>query len=159
MTACEPETTNEVAALFSKDLEIEEEPPETAPAQRPRRRYLWVLAALLAAACLAAGFFLTGIVAGPSRVEPLPFGFHAEQRVDHVVLAWNPAAPAVREATRATLTIQDGPETEEVELNLAAVHSGGLRYYPVFGNVAFRLSLTTPSRRSVSEEARLSLRP
>ncbi|HEY1204008.1 MAG: hypothetical protein ABSH46_15075 [Bryobacteraceae bacterium] len=160
MTACELETIDEAATPSGDELEIDTEtPPASAPAQRPRRRYLWVLAALLAAACLAAGFFLTGVVATPTRIEPLPFGFQAEQRQDHLLLTWNPAAPAVRGATRATLTIQDGPETEDVELNLAALHSGGLRYYPVFGNVSFRLSLANPSHRTVSEQARLSLRP
>ena len=160
MSACELEMIDEAETPSGDELEIDTEtPPATAPAQRPRRRYGWVLAALLAAACVAAGFFLTGVVAAPTRIEPLPFGFQAEQRQDHVVLTWNATAPAVRDATRATLTIEDGPETEEVELNLEALRLGSLRYYPVFGEVGFRLSLANPSHRTVSEQARLSLRP
>jgi len=158
MTVCELETID--AAETGNEMEIYTEAPDaTVSRRRPRRRYLWVVAALLAATSLAAGFFLVGILATPTRIEPLPFGFQAQQRQDHLLLTWDPIAPAVRDATRAVLTIQDGPETEEVELNLAALRSGGLQYYPVFGNVSFHLSLGSSSHRTVSEQARLSLRP
>jgi hypothetical protein len=160
MTVCEPEMIDEAQTPLGEESEADTEtPPQAAPARRPRRRYFWLLAALLAAISLAAGFFLTGIVARPTRIEPLPFGFQAQQRQDHLLLTWDSTAPAVRDATEAKLTIQDGPETEEVELNLAALRSGGLQYYPVFGNVSFRLSLAGPSHRTVSEQADLSLRP
>jgi hypothetical protein len=103
--------------------------------------------------------YLTGIAAAPARIEPLPFGFRAEQRQDRVALAWDPAAQAVREATRATLSIQDGPETEDVELNLAVLPLGGLSYSPLFQSVSFRLKLAGPSHRTVSEQARVTLLP
>jgi len=40
-----------------------------------------------------------------------------------------------------------------------SVRAGGLQYYPVFGNVSFRLSLANLSHRKVSEQARVSFRP
>jgi len=160
MAVCELETIDVAEIPRGDQLGIDMEvSPVAAPGRRFGNRYLWALAAPLAAVCLAAGFLATGVVATPTRIDPLPFRFQAEQRRDHLVLTWDASAPAIRDATRASLTIEDGPETEEVELNLAALRSGGLQYYPVFGNVGFRLSLANPSRRTVSEQAHLSLRP
>jgi len=141
-----------------EDLEVGIETPAAA-APAPRYRYRWALAVLLTAVCLAAGFFLSGVVAAPARIDPLPFEFEAMQYQDHMILTWNPSARAIRDATKATLAIQDGPESENVELNLAVLRLGGLAYYPVFQNVSFRLSLANPSRRTASEQVRLSLRP
>jgi hypothetical protein len=158
MPVCELETSDKVVTPSCEEPAVGLESPAAA---RPalRRGYRWALGALLAVACLAAGFILTSVLATPTRIEPLPFGFQLEQRDDRVALNWNPAAEAIHHATRATLTIQDGPETEDVELNLAALRLGGLIYDPIFRNVRFRLVLAIPSRRTVSEEARLSLRP
>ena len=159
MTACELEVVDEVetAPSVEPEAETETQPPE-APARRSHRwrRLLVILAACV---CLAAGFFVTTVATSPARLEPLPVGFDVQQRSDYLLLTWNANAQAIREASRATLSIQDGPETEDVELNLAALRWGRLRYDPIFGNVRFRLSLTTASRRAVSEEARIAVRP
>ncbi len=158
MPVCELETSDKVVTPSCEEPAVGIETPAAA---RPalRRRYRWALGALFAAVCLAAGFILASAMAAPTRIEPLPFGFHLEQRDDRVALNWNPAAEAIRDATGATLTIQDGPETEDVELNLAALRLGGLFYDPIFRNVRFRLTLANPSHRTVSEKVRLSLRP
>jgi hypothetical protein len=133
--------------------------PAEAPAQSHRGRYGWGLVALAALVCLAAGFIHRGVAGRPIRIEPLPFGFQAQQRQDHLLLTWDPAARAVRNATRATLSIQDGPQSEDVELSLATLRRGGLRYYPLFQNIAFRLTLAGFPRQTVSEQAHPSFRP
>jgi hypothetical protein len=132
---------------------------ERVPAQRHGRRYRWGLGAVAALVCLAAGFIHSGVTRTPTRIEPLPFGFQAQQRQDHLLLTWNPAAQAVRKATRATLSIQDGLRSEDVELSLATLRRGGVRYYPVFQDVAFRLTLADSPRQTVSEQAHPNFRP
>jgi hypothetical protein len=161
MPICELETIEDDATPLCEEMEVAiETPPPEAPGPHHRRRpWRWVFAAFFAIVCLAAGLFLNSVAAAPTRIEPLPFGFQAGQRQDRVALTWNPTARAVRDATRATLTIQDGPETEDVELNPAVLRLGGLSYNPVFQDLSFRLSLAGSSRRTVSEQVHVSLRP
>lgn len=158
MSVCELESIDETVARSRKEPEVGVQAARPDPPSG-RRRFRWTLIAALAIAGLAAGLYLTGIAAAPARIEPLPFGFRAEQRQDRVAIAWDPAAKAVREATRATLSIQDGPETEDVELNLAVLPLGGLSYSPLFQSVSFRMKLAGPSHRTVTEQARVTLLP
>lgn len=137
---------------------MQSRPMDAAP-KRHARRFPWMLAGMAVLVCLAAGFIHHGVAPKPIRIEPLPFGFRAQHRQDYVLLTWNPAAKAVRNATRATLSIQDGPQSEDAELSLETLHRGGVRYYPVFEDVSFRLTLANPPRQTVSEGSRPSLRP
>jgi len=160
MPVCEAETT--YAEIITSSQNNPQAAKESAPAPaapRPNHRYLWTLAAVLAAACIVAGFLVTHAATARTRIEPMAFGFQAAQRQDRLALTWNPAARAVREATGATLTIQDGPETEDVELRTSALRAGGVLYYPVFQNVTFRLKLANAAHRTVTEQAQLTLRP
>ncbi len=160
MPVCERESIEESPAPAYEELEVGMETRQaTAPVRGRRRRYRWGVAALAALVCLAAGFIHRGVTRTPIRIEPLPFGFRAQQRQDHLLLIWNPAARAVRNATRATLSIQDGRQSEDVELSLATLRRGGVRYYPVFRDVGFRLTLVDSPRQTVSEQVHPSFRP
>jgi hypothetical protein len=166
MPICEPESIEEE----DRTLPIQEpesaivRPPAAAAARPRRRRSPWAFAALLAVACvvvvLAAGVVFYGsAAAAPTRIEPLTFAFQVAPREDHLLLTWNPESKAVRDATGATLTIHDGPESEDVQLDTDALRRGGLDYFPVFENVDFRLAVTDAPSGSVSEQAHASLRP
>jgi hypothetical protein len=162
MPSCEPERIEETLPASHEMPGVATEVPAAAPKRRHRRRYLWVLAGLLAAVCLAAGARILvhpGAAAAPIRLEPLPFEFQVAQRGDHLLLTWNRAAKAVQIATGATLSIHDGPESEDVKLGLDTLRRGGVRYYPVFEDVSFRLTLTHAEGGSVSEQAHTNLRP
>jgi hypothetical protein len=162
MPICEPESTEEDLPAPDEIREVAMEIPVAAPARRHRRRYRWVPAALLTMACVAAGaLVLVHGGAAPARIrfEPLPFEFQVAQQQDHLLLTWNNSAKAVRIATGATLSIQDGPESEDVELSLDTVRRGAIRYYPVFEDVGFRLTLTHASGGNVSEQAHAGLHP
>ena len=162
MPICEPESTEEDLPAADEMREAAIRVPVAAPARRHRRRYRWVLAALFSGACLVAGVrVLVPGGAAPARIrfEPLPFEFQVAQQQDHLLLTWNNSAKAVRIATGATLSIQDGPESEDVELSLDTVQRGAIRYYPIFEDVSFRLTLTHASGGSVSEQAHAGLQP
>jgi len=165
MPICEPESIDEGLSAPRKEREVAAEvPPADAPAKRRRRRYPWVLVALLAVACVvawmaAAMLVHNGTAAVPARLEPLTFDFQAVQRHDHLLLTWNRGAKAVRDATAATLTIHDGPEREDVVLDLDTLQRGGVDYFPVFEDVSFGLTLAHTPGGSVSEQAHASLRP
>jgi hypothetical protein len=164
MPICEPESIEE-------DLSFAQQAPKLAIAARPqvvparpeRRRSPWKSIALIVIACAVAGLAATILIhnaaASPTRLEPMLLGFQATPRQDHLLLTWNPAAKAVRDATAATLSIHDGPESEDVQLDLDTLRRGGVNYFPVFENVSFRLSLIAPPTGSVSEQAHSSLLP
>jgi hypothetical protein len=164
MPICEPESIEEDRISPCQERELPIARPPAAAARPHRRRSPWVFAALLAVACvvvvLVAGVLFHGAATGaPTRIEPLTFDFQAAPRQDHLLLTWNSAAKAIRYATGATLTIHDGPESEDVRLDADALRRGGLDYFPVFENVDFRLTLTDAPTGSVTEQAHASLRP
>jgi len=160
MPVCESERIDESLAPAPDAWDVGmDTPPEGGDPQRRRPRHFWWFAVLAVLVCLAAGFINRGVAARPIRIEPLPFGFRVQQRSDYLLLTWNPAAGAVRNASRATLSIQDGPQSEDAELTLDTLHRGGVRYYPVFEDVSFRLTLANPPRQTVSEGARPGLQP
>ena len=162
MTICQPESIEDLPDSHEERGSAMEVAAVDAPAPRRRGRHRWVPAALLAVACLAAGIGVHihgGAAPTTIRLEPLPFEFQAAQRRDHLLLTWNRGAKAVQIATGATLSIHDGPESEDVVLSLDTVRRGGIRYYPIFEDVSFRLTLTHASGGSVSERAHTSLRP
>ncbi len=159
MPVCERESTEESPApSYEESQPSPVVRPANTPAPRPRR-YFWGLAALAMLVCLAAGFIHRGNQGAPIRIQAMPFRFQAHQRQDFVLLTWNPNATAVRRATKATLSIQDGKHTEEVDLSIDTLRIGGVRYYPIFQDVAFRLTLADSSRQTVSELAHPAFQP
>jgi hypothetical protein len=161
MPICEPESIDESLHPSQEERELA---MEAAPAKRPRS-HAWMIAALLAIACLVA---LLGAVilapngsatVAPARLQPMTLDFQAVQNQDHLFLGWNRAAKAVRDGTGATLSIHDGPESEDVALDLDTLRRGGVDYYPIFEDVSFRLTLTFAPGGSVSEQAHATLRP
>jgi len=164
MPICEPESVEENLSFPHQERTLTiAAPPQVAPVRPERRRSPWKSAALIAIACaiagLVAGVLIHRAAASPAHLEPMILGFQATPREDHLLLTWNPAAKAVRQATSATLSIQDGPETEDVPLDLETLHRGGVNYFPIFENASFRLSLTAPPTGSVSEKAHATLLP
>ena len=165
MPICEPESIEDDLSFSYQEPKLTvAAPPNVASVQPKRRRSPWKSATLIAIACAVAaraGIFLfhAGAAAAPVRLEPMILRFQATPREDHLLLTWNPAAKAVHDATAATLSIHDGPETEEVPLDLDTLRRGGVNYFPVFENASFRLSLTVPPTGSVSEQAHATLLP
>jgi len=166
MPICEPESTEEDLSLSHEEREgAMDAPPVAAPARHRNRRYAWLAAALLAIACAFAWLAAASLVhngsaaVAPTRIEPLSFEFQAAPRQDHLLLTWNSAAEPVRDATGATLSIHDGPESEDVPVDLDTLRRGGVDYYPIFEEVSFRFTLTHAPGGSVSEQAHASLLP
>lgn len=152
MSACERESIEDSPAPSCEELESALGIHRVDAPARSHRRYRWGFAAIGVLVCLAAGFIHRGVTAAPIRLLPLPIGFRAQQRQDHLLLTWNPASRAVRNATKATLSIQDGLQSDDLELDLATLRRGAVRYYPYFQDVAFRLTLAESPRQTVSEQ-------
>ena len=60
---------------------------------------------------------------------------------DFLRVSWKGSAPAIGEAQRAVLRIEDGQYRKELELDPGQLRSGSVAYLPVTGDVNFRLEL------------------
>lgn len=68
-----------------------------------------------------------------------------EPHGDGLRVLWNVHAPAVRDASRATLLIHDGGHTSQLDLRPSDLATGVASYWPQTRDVTFRLQLSGAS--------------
>jgi hypothetical protein len=78
--------------------------------------------------------------AGPTAARD-SLNLKLEANAGQLHLSWNRDAAVVAGATRATLTINDGGQKEDVNLDLGTLRSGSVVYSPVSGDASFRLEV------------------
>jgi protein TonB len=143
---------------------------EPAPEAQPLARSpyggkkLWALFGGLGMLALAGGTFLY-LNARP-KTNSAPLAAHessalqlrAEPQGNQVVLTWNPDAQLVKTAEKAVLSIADGSQNEDVQLDPAQIQAGRIVYTPVTSEVTFRLEVASKLGKNQSEFIRV-LRP
>jgi hypothetical protein len=112
------------ANLIEAGLPVEQE----QPVQR-RRMAAWFLKILHLGNGRAPG-------GGPAA----PY-LRVEKTGDFLRVSWKGSAPAIGEAQRAVLWIEDGQYRKELELDPGQLRSGSVAYLPATGDVSFRLEL------------------
>lgn len=122
------------------------------PAMR-RRLFLALAAAFLLA---AAAFVAIPLL---SRPQPAAIALDVRPSGDALVLEWDRSAALLRDASRATLTIEDGGERRVIELAPEELGTGSLTYYRRTGEVAFRLEVTPRSGAPLVASTRFSGEP
>lgn len=122
------------------------------PAMR-RRLFLALAAAFLLA---AAAFVAIPLL---SRPQPAAIALDVRPSGDALVLEWDRSAALLRDAFRATLTIEDGGERRVIELAPEELGTGSLTYYRRTGEVAFRLEVTPRSGAPLVASTRFSGEP
>ncbi len=160
MGAEPPEAEPEPAHIEAAAAPLERASAAPAPAPKPRQRVLnlnpvlrglrqgpWRKAAF--AAALLAGFGLMeyealnafGKHSEPAGVEASPPLLSVERNGSSLRLNWNHRAPAVIQAGRGVLTIADGARRRRIELDTRQLRTGSVAYFPIGGDVSFRLEL------------------
>jgi protein TonB len=152
--------------------------PEPAPAPAPARaaekieiaeptakkgKLLWIALGVGVPAILIGGFFLSsGILHPGNRGIPAaaqdssPLSLRIERNAGDIVLTWNRDSTAIQHATKAVLSITDGPQQENVEMDLAQLRNGSIVYSPVTGDVVFKMEVTgTNQSKTTSESVRV----
>jgi len=78
-------------------------------------------------------------------------------RVEHsggeLMLTWNRESNAIKGATRAVLAITDGAQHENVDMDLALLHSGSIEYSPSTSDVVFRMEVTGADQTKTTSES------
>jgi protein TonB len=133
--------------------------PEAAPEKRSKLP--WILLGGAATLTLAVGLiFTSGILSRKGSVPPTQDTSALALRVDRnngdIVLTWNRDSEVIKAASRAVLSISDGPQHENVDMDLAQLRNGSIVYSPVTSDVVFKMEVTgSDQTRTTSESVRV----
>jgi hypothetical protein len=137
-------------------------PPEPAAPEAPAvpvrsglATWLWIpLSFIFLLLGVALGFEAAtsmGLRAGQAMAPDFSLRLNANKMDDNLTVRWNSDAPAVRNAQRGVLEIQDGDFSKPVELDPAHLQNGSIIYRNTSNAVHFRLIVYLDGRLSVTE--------
>jgi protein TonB len=146
--------------------EVESEPE---PEEPPRRGGKLILIAVLSVAALATfftGFVYPGFLHRGTSTAAVPAQHQDSSalalRVEHsggdLLLTWNRDADVVKSATRAVLSITDGDQHQNVQMDLSQLRNGSIMYTPLTPDVSFKMEVTGQDQTKVTSESLRSLR-
>jgi len=146
----------------STKVEVDE---EEAPAGRSGK-LTWIAISAVAAMIVIVGLFVyPGLLKTRApktgNTDNSTLSLRVERTGGELQLSWNREADAIRGASKAVLSISDGPQHQDVELDLAQLQKGSIAYTPASTDVIFQLEVTGKSQaKTASEMVRaLSTRP
>ena len=95
--------------------------------------------------------------AGRPPVSPQQDSSQLALRVEHsggeLMLTWNRESSAIKNATRAVLSISDGAQHENVDMGLALLRSGSIEYSPSTSDVVFSMEVTGADQTKTTSES------
>jgi periplasmic protein TonB len=138
-----------------------------APEKSGSVRWKWIVAASAAGLLLLSGTLVYSGMGHKTKRTPASALAHSalalrvERAAGELLLSWNRDSEAIQNAARATLSIVDGDQRENVDLDLAQLRNGSIVYSASSSDVVFQLSVTgKDSSRVQSESVRvLKTRP
>ena len=130
------------------------EPPRT-------RRWMWltVWAVLVLAAAGAGAYYWMPWPLSLPQTAREPISLAVVEHEGQLAIQWNPAAKAVRTATRGSLEITDGADTRTVALQPAELAAGRSTYVRKSGDVQVRMTLEDSDGGRTVEGSRFLGRP
>ena len=122
-----------------------------------RMRWTWVL--LFVVFLFGGGYVGVHMARATANADDAneALGLRLDRDANGLVLQWNRESRAIATARNAVLRIEDSNRSENFDLNLEQLRFGKIVYFPVGGNVNFRLEvIDAGGTRSVSEWVRAS---
>jgi TonB family protein len=133
---------------------------EPEPVKSGSSKLLWIALGALASVIVCVGFVLSSGMLHRGNVNPAGSAQDSSQlalKVDRngadVVITWNRDSDAVKKADHAVLSISDGPQHENVEMDLAQLRTGSIVYTPVTGDVVFRMEVSRAGQPTTGSES------
>ena len=147
---------------------VAESPAPAQPAAAPpesifKRGAGWILVPLSFIFLLlgvALGFFVAVSVRSQIpvfKIDPYALGLSATPSGDSLHVNWNRSGPAIENARRGILWIQDGQNQKTVNLDLVQLQNGSIIYRRATNEVSFRLEIFARERITISESIRVRL--
>jgi protein TonB len=143
--------------------EVKEELFE-APAAKSSGKLLWIALGVVACVVLVGGLlFTSGMLRLRNKNLPVStaetgLALRTERNGGDgsILLTWNRDAEAIKHASRAVLAINDGPQHENVEMDLSQLRNGSIVYSPATADVVFQMEVTAAGQsQPVSETVRV----
>lgn len=132
------------------------------PVKTGSSKLLWIALGAIASVVLCVGFVLSsgmlhrGKPTIPANQDTSPLALRVDRNAGDIVLTWNRDSDAIRKASRAVLSINDGPQQENVNMDLAQLRNGSIVYTPASADVVFRMEVMgTDQAKTVSESVRV----
>jgi protein TonB len=155
VAAKEPEPVREPKPAPAAAAEAER---EAAP--KKSGKMLWILVGTAASLALAGGFvFTSGVLHRGNPAATLPgqdtsaLALRVERNGGDIVLTWNRDSAAIKVATKAMLSISDGPQQENVAMDMAQLRNGSIVYSPVTSDVVFKMEVTGADQLKTTSES------
>ena len=82
-----------------------------------------------------------------------PLALRVEHSGGELMLTWNRESSVVKGATRAVLSIVDGTQHENVDMDLTLLRSGSIEYSPSTSDVVFRMEVTGADQTKTTSES------
>jgi protein TonB len=165
----EPKPEPKAAAVREPEVRTRETEPAPAPpvtveeaAVGSGKTLKLVLAALAATVLFVVLFVYPGLMRNsnkapaPPQADSSPLQLRVERTNGELLLTWNRDSDAVKSATKAVLTINDGAQHENVEMDLAQLRNGSIVYPPQTADVSFQMEVTgKDASKTTSESVRV----
>jgi len=110
-------------------------------ASRSPSRSQWVLPVLSCLLAAIASFATYELWKATREPRWVPLGLDARPSARELLISWDRGAPAVEQATRGVLAVNDGRTPVEIQLGPEQVHSGSFSYTPSQPDLRFQLRL------------------
>ena len=124
-----------------------------------------ILAAAASIALFVALFVYPGFLrttskpaAAPAHQDSSPLQLRVERAAGELMLTWNPDSDAIRNASKAVLSITDGDQHENVDMDLAQLASGNIVYSPSGTDISFKMEVLDKAQKKTTSESVRMLR-
>jgi periplasmic protein TonB len=129
------------------------------PATRSGKPLKLILAAAASIALFVVLFVYPGLLHSPIKTAPLGhqdsslLQLRVERSAGELVLTWNRDADVIKTASKAVLSISDGAQNENVEMDLAQLRNGSIQYSPSSADISFRMEVTGRDQTKTTSES------
>ena len=140
------------------------EPEIAAPETGGGKGLKLILAAVASIALFVVLFVYPGVMRTSSK-PPAPvhqdssqLQLRVERAAGELLLSWNRDADAIRNASKAVLSITDGDQHENVQMDLAQLANGSIVYSPSGTDISFKMEVVDKSQKTTASESVRMLR-
>jgi protein TonB len=100
-----------------------------------------------------------GKTAAPANRDSSQLQLRVERAAGELLLTWSPDAEPIRNASKAVLSITDGDQHENVDMDLAQLASGRIVYSPSGTDIRFEMQVLDKAQKKTTSESVRMLRP
>ncbi len=155
------EASISIAVIEKSSETVMEEAGAPAPARsRGSSKLIWFTVGTIFPLLLSGVLFVypgvfrrATLPGGITGQDSSPLALRVERSGSELLLTWNNDSSAIRNATRAVLSISDGEQHENVEMDLAQLRNGRIEYLPVTGDVVFRMEVSGKDNTKTASES------